>query len=521
MSSGDEAAHLNIAAEILCRGDHAGVALRFRSDGERIDVGYAELRQRVRQMAAAFERLGIQEEQRVLVILPDCPEYVYVFLGAIWAGAVPVLVSTFLRPGDSLPFVRETRARAVITTAAVADVLEAETRPLPVVLTVGGGRSGTLWQAIEDAPASPAPFPTHRDDPAFWLYSSGTTGRPKGVVHRHRDILHAVESYGRHILGVHAGDVAYATSKLFFAYGLGASLYFPLAAGASAVLSPEPFSPARTWTILSEERPSLFFAVPSVYRALLEQAPPGAQEAVSGLRRLVSAGEALPEALFHAWKERFGQDIIDGLGSTETLHIFLSNRPGECRPGSLGRPVPGYEVRVVDEGDVPVAAGSAGRLLVRGESIAAGYWQRAEATCRAFRGEWLATGDQAVENPDGSFWVLGRTDDMLKVSGQWVSPPEVESVVAAVDGVRECAVIGAAGEGGLTELVACVVCVSGEAAALRERIERACADGLPRFKRPKRLAFLESLPRTATGKVQRFALHERIGIRPPHGVPRA
>src|SRR6184192_4835810 len=459
-------------------------------------------------MAAAFERLGIQEEQRVLVILPDCPEYVYAFLGAIWAGAVPVLVSTFLRPGDSLPFVRETRARAVITTAAVADVLEAETRPLPMVLTVGGGRSGTLWQAIEDAPASPAPFPTHRDDPAFWLYSSGTTGRPKGVVHRHRDILHAVESYGRHILGVHARDVAHATSKLFFAYGLGASLYFPLAAGAAVVLSPEPFSPARTWKILSEERPSLFFAVPAVYRALLGHAPPRADEAVAGLRRLVSAGEALPEAIFLAWKERFGQEIIDGLGSTEALHVFLSNQPGDCTPGTLGRPVPGYEVQVVDESGVPVATGEVGQLRVRGGSIAAGYWQRAEATRRAFRGEWFVTGDQAIENADGTFRLLGRTDDMLKVSGQWVSPLEVEGVIAAVDGVRECAAIGCAGESGLMELVACVVSAPGEEEGVRQRIERACAERLPRFKRPKRVAFLASLPRSATGKVQRFVLRD-------------
>src|SRR5437867_4004515 len=313
MSSGDEAAHLNIAAEILCRGDDAGVALRFRSDGERIDVGYAELRQRVRQMAAAFERLGIQEEQRVLVVLPDCPEYVYAFLGAIWAGAVPVLVTSFLRPADYLPFVRETRARAVITSEAVAEVLEPEMRLgrlAPAVLTVGPGRSGSLWREIEGEPASKEPFAAHPDDPAFWLYSSGTTGRPKGVVHVQRSILHAVESYGRHVLDLRAEDVAHATSKLFFAYGLGASLYFPLAAGASVVLSPEPFSPARTWQILTEERPSLFFAVPSAHRPLLDHVPARADEAVAALRRLVSAGESLPEAIFGAWRERFGQESI-------------------------------------------------------------------------------------------------------------------------------------------------------------------------------------------------------------------
>jgi len=509
---------VNVAAEILRRGDDAAVALRLRSETERLDVNRGELRQRVRQLAAALGRLGIQEEQRVLVVLPDGPEYVYAFLGAIWAGAVPVLVTSFLRPADYLPFVRETRARAVITSEAVAEILEPEMRLgrlAPAVLTVGPGRSGRLWREIEGEPASREPFAAHPDDPAFWLYSSGTTGRPKGVVHVQRSILHAVESYGRHVLDLRAEDVAHATSKLFFAYGLGASLYFPLAAGASVVLSPEPFSPARTWQILTEERPSLFFAVPSAYRALLDHAPPRADAAVAGLRRLLSAGEALPEAIFLAWKERFGQEIIDGLGSTEALHVFLSNRPGDCTPGTLGRPVPGYEVQVVDERGAPVATGEVGQLRVRGGSIAAGYWQRAEATRRAFRGEWLVTGDQALEQTDGTFRLIGRSDDMLKVSGQWVAPAEVEGIIAAVAGVRECAAIGSAGERGLMELVACVVSAPGEEEAVRQRIGDTCAERLPRFKRPKRVVFFASLPRTATGKVQRFVLRDlaRMGTR--------
>ena len=236
--------------------------------------------------------------------------------------------------------------------------------------------------------------------------------------------------------------------------------------------------------------------------------PAGAGEAVSGLRLLVSAGEALPEALFRAWKARFGQEIVDGLGSTEALHIFLSNRPGACTPGSLGCPVPGYELQIVDDVGAPVEPGTVGRLRVRGDSIAAGYWQRAEATRRAFQGGWLVTGDQAIEQTDGTFCLLGRTDDMLKVSGQWVSPPEVEGVIAAVAGVRECAVIGCAGESGLMELVACVVSLPGEEEAVGLRIERACAEGLPRFKRPKRVVFFASLPRTAIGKVQRFVLRD-------------
>ncbi len=507
----DEAPALNVAAEILRQGDDGTVALRLRSDTERLDVSRGELRRRVCQVAAALRQSGVDEEQRVLVILPDSPEYVYAFLGAIWAGAVPVLVNAFLRPADCLPFARETRARAVITTESVAEALQPAP---PVILTVGPERSGTFWQAIADQPPSRAPFPAHPDDPAFWLYSSGTTGRPKGVIHLQRSILHAVESYGRHVVGVRADDVSYATSKLFFAYGLGASLYFPLTAGASVVLSPEPFSPARTWKLLRDERPSLLFAVPSAYRALLDHAPAGAREVVSRLRRLLSAGEALPEVIFREWQARFGQEIIDGLGSTELLHVFLSNRPGDCAPGTLGRPVPGYDVQIVDEHGAPAAQGVIGALRVRGDSIAAGYWQRSVATRRAFRGEWFVTGDQAIESVDGTFRVLGRTDDMLKISGQWVSPLDVENVIVRVDGVRECAVVGAAGRSGLVELVACVVCVADDSARLRERIDHACAEGLPRFKRPKRIVLVDSLPRTATGKVQRFVLREAVGESP-------
>jgi benzoate-CoA ligase family protein len=449
------------------------------------------------------------EEQRVLVVLPDSPEYVYAFLGAIWTGAVPVLVNASLRPADYEPFLRETRARVMVTTAAIAGSVGHE-RGAAAILGVAPGRRGSFWDAIAAESADAEPFATHPDDPAFWLYSSGTTGRPKGVVHLHRSMPYAIASYGREILAIGPGDVVHATSKLFFAYGLGASLYFPLAAGASVVLRPEPFAAPRTWKVLAEERPTLFFAVPSIYRALLDQAPPDAAAILAGVRCLVSAGEALPEAIFREWSERFGQEILDGLGSTEALHIFLSNRPGDSTPGTLGRPVPGYEVRIVDENGAPVSKGTVGALEVRGGSIAERYWQRADESRRAFRGGWCATGDQAVENEAGIFRVLGRTDDMLKVSGQWVSPLEVEAVIAAVEGVGECAVVGRAAGSGLTELVACIVAPSSAADDLRSRVESACADRLPRFKRPRQVVFVEALPRTATGKIQRFALRERI-----------
>ena len=502
----------NVAGALLRDGSDAAPSLRVRGAERRLDLTRGELRDLVRRAAGALARLGVGEEERVLVVLPDGPEFLAAALGAMWNGSVPVLVNAFLRPGEYAPFLEETRARAVVTTPETAATLGAPTggaRSRPALLTVDAAGGGSFADALAAASPAAEAFPTHADDPALWLYSSGTTGRPKGVVHLHRNVRHAIASYGRHVLGTAPDDVAYATSKLFFAYGLGASLYFPLAAGATVVLSPEPFAPARTWRILAEEQPTLFFAVPAVYRALLDSAPAEAARSLARVRRFVSAGEALPEAIFHAWKERFGAEILDGIGSTEALHIFLSNRPGECVPGTLGRPVPGYDVEVVDEHGARVPAGTPGALRVRGDSLAAGYWQRTEATRRAFVGPWFVTGDQAVENPDGTFSVLGRTDDLLKVSGQWVSPVEVEGVIATVGGVRECAVVGGRDASGLTELVACVAADGVPEPEVRARIEAACAEALPRYKRPRRFLFLDALPRTVTGKVQRFLLRER------------
>ena len=500
---------MNAAEEILRPGDDASAAIRVHGDARRLAMGRGELRRHVRQAASAFSRLGVQEEQRVLVALPDGPEAVVAVLGAMWNGSVPVLVSSFL-PADALAtLVAESRARAVVTTEAIAGHLSRRGTP---VLTVAPDGGGGFRDALAREPASAEPFPTHADDPALWLYSSGTTGRPKGVVHLHRGVRHVIDTYGAQILGTRPDDVVYATSKLFFAYGLGASLWFPLGAGATTVLAPDTFLPARTWRILAEERPTIFFSVPSAYRVLLEHAPPEAAEVLAGIRLLVSAGEALPAALFEAWRQRFGVEIIDGLGSTEALHIFLTARPGSCRAGTVGHPVLGYEVEIVDERGLPVEIGTPGALRVRGDSVAAGYWQRQDATARAFGGGWFTTGDRAVQDEDGAFRILGRTDDMLKVSGQWVSPLDVEAVVQAVDGVRECGVIGAAGDGGLTEVVACVVSADAED-AVRARIAAAC-ERLPRHQRPKRVVLLEALPRTPTGKLQRFALRDAVLVLP-------
>ena len=510
-----ESSSLNAAAAILAAGDDAAPALRLYADARRETIARGELRRRVRKAATVFAEHGVAEEQRVLLVLPDSPEYVYAFLGAIWNGSVPVLVNCFLRPEQYSRFVEETRARAVVTTPEIAAAVRSapSRRNPPAILTVASDGSGSFTDALRDASEVAEPYATHAEDAALWLYSSGTTGRPKGVVHLHRGMMHAVASYGCAILATRADDVAYATSKLFFAYGLGASLYFPLAVGAATVLAPDPFDPARSWRILAEERPTLFFSVPSAYRALLQHAPAEAPELLGGVRRFVSAGEGLPPALFTAWKERFGVEIVDGIGSTEALHIFLSNRPGACVPGTLGRAVPGYEVEIVDAAGAAVQRGTPGALRVRGDSVAAGYWHREEATQSAFAAGWFATGDQAVENEDGTIRVLGRVDDLFKVSGQWVSPLDVEAIIAAVPGVSECGVVGIEGEEGLIGAVAFAVAATTGAALddLQARIVAACAQSLPRFKRPKRIVFLEALPRTATGKLQRYVLRQETG----------
>jgi len=506
---------LNIAAALLAFAETspAATALRIRADAERRDWTYGELAAAVLRFAGALLQIPIAEEQRILIALPDSAELVVAFLGAIWAGAVPVVVNPALRADDYTFFVADTRAKLVIGTrqsiGALEEAIDRAASRSVEAWTVAAGEEGTLWDAVRGASEARDPFPSVRDDAAFWLYSSGTTGRPKGTIHRHANILHAVDSYGRHILALTPRDVVYSTSRMFFAYGLGASLYFPLAAGASSVLSPEPFDASRSWRLIEQERPSLLFAVPSVYRAMLDLAPADA-DVGSSVRLCLSAGEGLPESLFEQWRRRFGLEIVDGVGSTEALHIYLSNRPGACRPGALGTPVPGYDVRVVDEAGRDTARGEPGRMLVRGASLAAGYWHRREATERAFLGEWFVTGDQAVQDEDGLYRVLGRVDDMLKVSGQWVSPSDVEEAIRSVAGVADCGVVGVPDTAGLTELVACVVATEQDASGLAASVEARCAERMPRYKRPRRVILVASLPRTPTGKLQRFRLREMM-----------
>jgi benzoate-CoA ligase family protein len=520
---------LNVAAELLRSGAETPTrpALRVRTESTRYELDYDELGVAVRRFAGALRQLGVEEEQRVLIALPDVPELTIAFLGSIWAGAVPILVNPGLRRDDYEFFVFDTRARLVVVAASADEAIAAaKAAPgltkKPTVWTValtGERATSPFWSALEAASEATEPFPSRADDDAFWLYSSGTTGRPKGTVHRQRNILHVVAGYGRHVLEISARDVVFSTSRMFFAYGLGASLYLPVAVGGCSVISPEPFTPSRAWRVLREERPTLMFAVPSVYRALLDD-PSSGEAALDSVRLCISAGEGLPESIFREWQKRFDREIVDGIGSTEALHIYVSNRPGQCSPGALGTPVPGYEVKIVDDRGSELGSGERGTMMVRGASLAARYWRRREASERAFLGEWFVTGDQAIRDAGGVYRVLGRVDELMKVAGQWVSPVDVEEIIREVDGVVECGVVSLPGADGLAELVACVVTAAASPADLVDAVTRHCAERLPRHSRPKRVLPLDALPRTATGKLQRFRLREMLspaGPDPPRG----
>jgi benzoate-CoA ligase len=354
------------------------------------------------------------------------------------------------------------------------------------------------------------PEPTHRDAPAFWLYSSGSTGAPKGCVHLQHDMVVCAALYAQGVLGITPEDRCFSVAKLFFAYGLGNALYFPFAAGATSVLWPGAPTAENVYAVVEKHRPTLFFSVPTNYGMLLAQQREGEDFDLSSIRQAVSAGEALPPALFDRFKERFGIEILDGIGSTEILHIFISNRPGALRPGSSGLLVPGYEARITDEEGRDVAAGEIGNLLIKGDSTCAFYWNRHDRTKDTIEGHWIRTGDKYRQDEDGFFWYAGRSDDMLKVGGMWVSPVELENVLLEHAAVLECAVVGRQDRDGLVKPAAYVVLRPGvdESAARAQELQQFVRSRLADYKRPRWIEFLAELPKTATGKIQRFRLRE-------------
>ena len=504
----------NACQYLVDRRIEAGDSDRLAVTGVAGSLTYGQLLDRVLRTAAVLRELGLQPEQRVLLFMADGPDLVALYLAAMRIGAVPVPVSTMLHGDGLAELLRDSRARLLAVTPEFTEVTAQAVGEAPEVrgvLAAGGTAVDTplpvhdLDASVTGAQPDNALYPTTADSPAFWLYTSGTTGRPKAAMHRHGSIPVVCETYALEVLGICPGDRCLSAAKAFFAYGLGNTVLFPLSVGATSVLEP---SPARPDTLSERARQfeaTLFFAGPTFFANMLRGGLP--PQALKGVRLSVSAGEALPAQLYHRWTSYFGIDILDGIGMTEMLHIFLSNRPGEVRPGTTGRPVPGYELEVLDDGGAPVPVGTPGTLHVRGASAATGYWSRYDASRQVFQGEWLRTGDTYVKDADGFYTCLGRTSDMLKVSGMWVAPTEVEERLLGHPAVGQAVVVGGLDPDGLEKPVAYVILRPGASVAEDELIGF-CREGLPSFKRPRRIVFTDSYPATSTGKIRRVELRQ-------------
>ncbi|MEO8164611.1 MAG: benzoate-CoA ligase family protein [Betaproteobacteria bacterium] len=475
---------------------------------------YAELAQRVNRAANALTGLGLEMESRVMIAHLDTIDFPSAFLGAIKAGIVPVAANTLLTAADYKYMLEDSRVRALIVSEALLPVfapLFGELSALKHVIVSGKDAQGHLHlqQLMAGASTNFAPAPTKADDACFWLYSSGSTGTPKGAVHIHSSLIQTAELYARPILGIREHDVVFSAAKLFFAYGLGNALTFPLAVGATTILMAERPTPAAVFKRLRELRPTIFYGVPTLYGALLAHADLPARQELA-LRVCTSAGEALPADLGRRWTERFGVEILDGIGSTEMLHIFISNRPGEVRYGSTGKPVPGYEIRLVDEQGREVGPGEIGELQINGPTSATHYWGNRAKTLATFVGPWTRAGDKYTRDANGYYTYGGRSDDMLKVSGMYVSPFEVEAALMTHPDVLEAAVVGVADEQDLIKPKAFVVTRPGIAAspAVAASLQQHVKDRLAPYKYPRWVEFIAELPKTATGKIQRFKLRQ-------------
>ncbi|HME83867.1 MAG TPA: benzoate-CoA ligase family protein [Roseiarcus sp.] len=480
---------------------------------------YGSLDERARRLAAALRDASVKREERVLILMQDCNDWPVTFLGAMLAGVVPVAVNTLLTADDLAYLLEHSRAQAVFVSGALKPVLKgALTKSDHEVHKVIVSRPAqplefgeAEFEAFLDRHAPLArPAQTHADDPAFWLYSSGSTGRPKGTVHSHSNPYWTTELYGKAILGLREDDVCFSAAKLFFAYGLGNALTFPLSVGATVMLMaerPTPDAVFKRWTGgVGGVKPTVFYGAPTGFAGMLASTSLPAREDVA-LRLVSSAGEALPAEIGERFKRHFGLDIVDGIGSTEMLHIFISNRPDRVRYGTTGWPVPGYEIELRGENGGPVPDGEPGDLYIHGPSAAMMYWGNRAKTRETFQGGWTKSGDKYIRNSDGSLTYAGRTDDMLKVSGVYVSPFEVEATIVQHPAVLEAAVIGAPDADGLTKTKAFVVLKTGEHADEAE-LKAFVKDRLAPYKYPRAIEFIAELPKTATGKIQRFRLRE-------------
>jgi 4-hydroxybenzoate-CoA ligase len=490
------------------------------TDSERT-LTYGELQERTCRFATALKALGLNAEARIILSFNDTVDHPVAFWGTIRAGIIPIPVNTLLTAGQYAYLLADSRAAAAVVSVPLAKMLQSVRDRLPhlrAIIVVGASAKDRAELAgvlhFDDVLASAEPDPstaqTMSDEVALWMYTSGSTGDPKAVRHVHTSLMATARLMGQGIIGIRQDDVAFSAAKLSFSYGLGNAVSFPLSVGASTVLLPDRPTPQAVLDTIRRHRPTIFYAVPSLYAALLAHPDIGPGAGSDRLRLCISAGEALPAHLGERWRDVVGVDVLDGIGSTEMLNTFLSNRPGDVRYGSTGKPVPGYDAKIVDEGGRELPHGEIGELVVRGPSAGEGYWNQRAKSRRTFCGEWTYTGDKYVRDADGYYYYCGRTDDMFKVNGMWVSPFEVEAALVSHEAVLEAAVVGKEDADGLIKPKAFIVLKDGQAAdevlleALRSHVkERAGA-----WKYPRWIDVRSDLPRTATGKIQRFKLRE-------------
>jgi len=490
-----------------------GGKVAFREvDGKKRSLSYGQLAEEAGRFAGALNRHGVRREERIAMIVRDQIEFPVVFWGSLKAGAVPVPVNTLLSGSVYEAILNDSRASILVVSEQLWDVVRTaiqDNRFLRAVVVIGEGPEGTesFQEFVKDAPVEPT-VDAEDDELAFWLYSSGSTGLPKGVRHVHSSLKATADTFGGQVLGMREDDVVYSVAKMFFAYGLGNAMSFPMSVGATTVLLGGRPTPDGTFGILKDERPTLFCGVPTIFAAMIAAQEKAGGRPAHSLRLCTSAGEALPREVGEKWQRLTGTEIVDGVGSTEMLHIFLSNRPGEVVYGTSGTPVPGYEVRLVDEHDEEVAAGEVGELLVRGPSSAEGYWNRRNKSQSTFQGHWTRTGDKYERTPEGRFVYCGRTDDMFKVSGIWVSPFEVEQALVEHPAVLEAAVVAHADEKGLDKPKAFIVLKEGQDPAVADELKEFVKERIGMWKYPRWIEVVQDLPKTATGKIQRYRLRE-------------
>jgi benzoate-CoA ligase len=501
----------NAAHDLLARNAGRSGKTAFIDASSGATLSYGELDDQAHRFANALRARGFAPESRVLLAMLDTPEWPVAFLGCILAGVVPVAANTLLTSKDFDFMLRDSRAQGLIVSKSLLPTFEpliGQISTLRAVITAGDDSASNtaLAQMVRAQAATTTIAPTCADDACFWLYSSGSTGAPKGTVHLHSHLIQTAELYGRGVLGIQESDVVYSAAKLFFAYGLGNGLTFPMSVGATAVLLPGRPTPADVFGVLKKHQPTIFYGVPTLYAALLAD-PARPQKSELKLRVCTSAGEALPAEIGKKWTAQYGCDILDGIGSTEMLHIFLSNRPGDVRYGSTGKAVPGYGLRIVGDDGRECAAGEIGELQISGPSSALMYWNNRAKTKATFAGDWTRSGDKYTVDADGYYTYSGRSDDMLKVGGIYVSPFEVEACLMSHPTVLEVAVIGVADSDGLIKPKACVVLKAGQSASADE-LKAHVKQQLAPYKYPRWIEFVAELPKTATGKIQRFKLRQ-------------